>query len=480
MAMMAMMLTAGVVNAQFGSDTAKAKPSEKPKGGSEDADTTAAPSEGFGSPAKGAKPAASESKDKDKEPGNEGFSSKADAASDLAAAKPLITDAEWKKWTGKARSEFRDHVQRGDQDAASKQSISTGIRMQTYALTLPSLRDVSYDIVAQLRRSVGTAADSKDTGSQRVFRKGMLDDIIKRCRELGDNQLFVRLDAAIILGNAFVVEENNANRVAAEFYTPAFDALLEVLEKPGQPDAIKVAAVRGLANAAIYGNPPLLPSQNIRLATRLIAELEKPNTAEPYQEALCETLASIDQVVDLDGQPFIVHALGKVMFDKGRSLCARAAAAKALGRAQMSPSIDLKVLVYGIADLSRQIVEAKNDAKKHIRRWCVINVFLAFKPKNSAEKMRHFGLLERVEEPAYQKYRKMVNEAYNAVKPMIVDAFGQPDAAFSQAARASILNWLKQNPAPSNLRISPNLPPLGTQQVSKAESNPERGQSESP
>ena len=214
----------------------------------------------------------------------------------------------------------------------------------------------------------------------------MLREIVADCRRLSDNQFYARLNAAILLGNAYVVAEVPADRIAAEFYTPAFEALLEVLEKPGQPEAIKLVAVNGLRNAAVHSNPPLEPSQRIRLANKLRDELAKTDTNEWYQERICETLGSLDQILDLDGKPFIVHALAKALFDRTRPLCARAAAARALGRDQLPPDIDLNVVAYGIADLARQIAETRNEGKKQVRRWCIIKVLLAFVPRDSAER----------------------------------------------------------------------------------------------
>ena len=67
-----------------------------------------------------------------------------------------------------------------------------------------------------------------------------------------------RLNAAILLGHLFAVAENPANRVAPEFYTDAFEPLMEVLERKDQPEAIKVAAVDGLCKMRPFmSNPPL-------------------------------------------------------------------------------------------------------------------------------------------------------------------------------------------------------------------------------
>jgi hypothetical protein len=405
------------------------------------------------------------------------------APPEFSIDKPLTTDKKWKDFDqGVGHREFSDALHNGELTRDSQKKISDGLRQMIYAMTLPSMRDPhsTVDMVAEIVRrtlsDVRKAADTKDATVQRSFRRFLMDEIIARCRELSDNQFHVRLNAAVLLGNLFLTETNILTHTPGEFYNGSnfenFNALMEILQKPGQSDAVKIVAINGLRSAVISGNPTLSASHNINLAKALIAELDKPSSEAWYQERLCETLASIDQVFNLDQQPFIVHALAKAMFDRNRSLCARAAAAKALGRAKMVPSVDLNFIAYGIADLSRQLVEARNEGQ-HVRRWCIVDVLLAFKPKDSVEKARKAGLLERVNEPSYQSYKKAVNEAYLAIRPMIIQEFKQPNSDFPPAVSASIANWLKSNTPPSSqMRISPGSPLIVTQQVmTKAESD---------
>jgi hypothetical protein len=243
-----------------------------------------------------------------------------------------------------------------------------------------------------------------------------------------------------------------------------------VLERPGQPEGVKLAAVNGLRNAGNFCNPPMSHTKLIQLATKLIAELEKTDTCEWYQERICETLGSLDQILDLDGRPFIVHALSKALFDHNRPLCARAAAAKALGRAPLPSTIDLNVVAYGIADLGRQIVEARNDRKRHVRRWCIANILLAFRPKDALERSRRAGLLERVDEPSLQKYRDSIKEVYALVRPMVVQELKEADSAFAPEVGEHLADWLK-NHTPPQMRVAPGLPLITTTQVTKTEAH---------
>jgi len=393
------------------------------------------------------------------------------AQSVFSMSDPKTTDEEWKKWSeGTGRADYNNRIRNGDLDGTSMQVISNGIKMQIYAMTLPTQRDNLGILVSGLLRSVHGAADSKDAATQRQVRQAMMKEIIHWCHEIGGNQFYVRLNAAILLGNLFIVPETPANRGAAEFFADAFEPLLEVLERPGQPEGVKLAAVNGLRNAANSSVPPLSHTALIRLATKLLVELEKTDTCEWYQERICETLGSLDQTLDLDGRPFIVHALAKALFDRNRPLCARAAAAKALGRAPLPSAIDLNVVAYGIADLGRQIVEARNERKRHVRRWCIANILLAFRPKDALERSRRAGLLERVDEPSFQKYRDSIKEVYALVRPMVVQELKEADSAFAPEVGEHLADWLK-NHTPPQMRVAPGLPLITTTQVTKTEAH---------
>jgi hypothetical protein len=384
---------------------------------------------------------------------------------------PKTTDEDWKKWSeGSARSDYNTRLNNGDLDGASMRVISNGIKMQIFAMTLPTQRDNLGNLVAGLLRSVHGAASTKDAAIQRQVRQAMMREIIHDCHDIGGNQFYVRLNAAILLGNLFIVPETPANRGAAEFFGEAFEPLMEVLGRPGQPEGVKLAAVNGLRNAANFSNPPLPPTKRISLAMKLCDELEKTDTCEWYQERICETLGSLDQVSDLDGRPFIVHALAKALLDHNRPLCARAAAAKALGRAPLPSGIDLNVVAYGIADLTRQIVEARNERKKHVGRWCISNIFLAFRPKDANEKARRAGLLDRVEEPSLQKFRQSIKEVYALVRPMVVQELKETDSAFAPEIGEHLADWLK-NHTPPQMRVAPGLPLITTTQVTKTEAH---------
>jgi hypothetical protein len=418
-------------------------------------------------PTGSAKPAAKPAPAKSDDSGDD--SPAADQSSDVfSISKPLTTDEAWKVWNeGRQHGDYNTRVHGGELDRDAMQVISKGIEMQIKAMTLPTQRDRLGEIVAGILRSLHSAADSKDPGTQRSVRLTMAREIDKDCRELADNQFNVRLNATILLGHLFVVPENPVSHAPPEFYTAAFDQLMDILQRKDQPVAIKVAAIDGLQNAALLGNPPLGATQKIHMATALRDELDKTDTCEWYQEKICETLGLLNQVYDLDGRPFIVHALAKALFDQNRPLCARAAAAKALGRAPLPPAIDLNVVAYGIADLSRQIVQTRNEGKKHVRRWCVMNVFLAFRPKNLEERARRAGLLERVDEPAYQRYKETVKDVYGLVLPMVVQELKETDSEFPPEILEHITEWLKTH-TPAQLRVVPGLPPITTTQVTKS------------
>jgi hypothetical protein len=87
--------------------------------------------------------------------------------------------------------------------------------------------------------------------------------------------------------------------------------------------------------------------------------------------------------------------------------------------------------------------------------------------------VRRAGLLDRVEEPTFAKYREPVTKVWAAIRPMIVEELRhrtEPDIEFPPEVLAPIVEWLKSN-RPAALRISPGMPPVTTTQVTKVETN---------
>jgi hypothetical protein len=208
---------------------------------------------------------------------------------EFAINDPKTTDEQWKNWNrGKAHGEFQTRVQNGDHDSQSDKIVQDGIREQLAAMTLPALRDPKadhfqiHDIVQGLLRYVRQAANKKPAGDQRQYRIFLMDQIIKDVRDLqlAKNHYYVRLNTAVLLGNLFTEVANPGSTSEPEFYTPAFDGLMEILETEGQSEGVKLVALNGLKNACRYGNPPVAAGDNARLAKKLISELEKPGAHE--------------------------------------------------------------------------------------------------------------------------------------------------------------------------------------------------------
>lgn len=269
-------------------------------------------------------------------------------------------------------------------------------------------RDIPFlsDLRASVTREIEGAGRLQNNPTTLVnFRREVCKIVTEKCEVLLQNQLQVRLNAAIILAQLNLLEGDKDKPSHA--YAGAAKPLIAVLKaKTGgnldeQTPAIKLWAAKGLGNIALTARPQdLLVTLKMEMARAIIAELQDPETHWWYQKELLLALASIDQVTDAQsGKPILVEALGKVLVDKNRDLRVRAAAARALGRAALPPNLNADVLAYHIMQLSHEIALEfqKNPNAGH---WpaCIYDLYYAFRPVTDRERFhsRPPGLYDRL------------------------------------------------------------------------------------
>jgi hypothetical protein len=84
------------------------------------------------------------------------------------------------------------------------------------------------------------------------------------------------------------------------------------------------------------------------------------------------------------------------------------------------------------------------------------------------ERARRAGLLDRVDEPSFQKYKGSIKEVYALILPMVEQELKEADSAFQPEVGEHIAEWLKGH-TPTQMRIAPGLPLITTTQVTKTE-----------
>ena len=368
---------------------------------------------------------------------------------------PKITEAEIKEFKTN-EFKFKIALQRGDLD---RELIQQGIRTRVYSLTLlkgasPKEKEDGAKIVESLRREIYGAGLTLPEAGKRSFREFVLQEVTNRCAELLDNHFYPRLQAVVLLSSLNLIEpEPGAAATAAVGYTPVLDHLQKVLDEPGQLEPIKVVAVNGMTRINLTGSTPPSPNQRIRMAHSLIRELNNPQAHEWYQWRLVECLGSIDQVTDLNGQPFIVNTIQKTLNDRSRPWTVRSAAAKALGRAQLTPDMKVNVFVFEIVNLAKEAAEAvnaENAPKSPYWSHCFWDIYCAFKPEDSAEVARGVGLTKKIERQGMKVFDKTVTEGYKQILPLMNHAISSDIVNnFPDELMTPVRDWLQTNTPPN-------------------------------
>jgi hypothetical protein len=347
---------------------------------------------------------------------------------EIVLEKNLMTPEEREEFKKKSLSSFRSKLRSGDfRTDELKDLIRRGIRYQLDELTiaakrreLPKIRD---RFVNQHLRNAGAIANLK-ADQLRDFRSELLSMVTEETAKLFDNNLYVRIQAAILLGELNLVEGDPAKGVKAEAFAPAAKPLDQVLLDPKQFEGVKLAAVLSLTRILRKGNPNAALKQEI--ASALISELKRdPKETHPwYQARLAEALGAVDVSLDLDRQPFVYNALDAVLNDQNRALGVRIQAAWSLGRHPIPPGVNLTQLANDIAAVGLALAKdyERNPAAPSARRQAV-TLYLAFQAKDAedmdATRQHKGGLLNLNPAPPAAAAAE-IKETYQQLLPIVV------------------------------------------------------------
>ncbi|RMG33018.1 MAG: hypothetical protein D6725_16580 [Planctomycetota bacterium] len=339
----------------------------------------------------------------------------------------------------------------GKVDAAARKLLEQAAEHYLFRLTMKKYRrelsDRRRELLRVLRFANGEA------------RTEFLKLIVEKVPKLFDNHLYVRIQAAMLLGELNLQEASRTRNQPAKPYVPAYKPLLQLIADPKQPTAVKIAAVVSLQRILRDGETEQRNNQwREEAALVLSRELQRRDTHRWYQFRLAEALGYVDVLATAEdrSKPFVVQTLAEVLSDQKRHWLVRAAAAKSLGRLPLDSTINTGLLVYQIASLAHQMATRQmQDPKAWYWSRAFTYVYLAFKPEDAAEQARGYGLLNRLRD-------RSVTELYDLLVPMIrhflsVNA-GNP---LPQDQVAKLAGWLQQH-KPADLRVAPGMPALTT------------------
>ncbi len=300
----------------------------------------------------------------------------------------------------KEDGKFQGVLNKAEADDAGKAVIKAGIRYRLAQMTLKenyqaeNSKKQPYFITTlrnNLRRDLNGAASAArllKPEAIKEFRRNLMLEFVKQAAPLLENNLYVRIQVVILMGELELVSGDASKGIATEAFTPVFDTFVKVILDPKQDVSVKIAAVNGLTRILRIGTPNVI--ERTRIAEAVISELDSVNAADRpsegwYELRLVGTLgsAALDQLK----QSIVVTALKKVVSDPKRSWTVRTEAAKALGRVPLPPASNPASVVFVVGEMALQLSKAAQQAPAD-PQWksAFWKTYLAFWPVDANEK----------------------------------------------------------------------------------------------
>jgi hypothetical protein len=386
----------------------------------------------------------------------------------ITLEQPLLTEQErtdYRKLLGKYREKLRKGENRTKED---KDIIEKGLKYRLYRMTLKDEERELHKRREELtQQDLRLAASILDKADQQVaFRKAILLEVVRLAEPLLQNNFYVRLQAATLLGELELVPADPNKNIKLETFTPACEPLIKVLDDAQQPLPVKIAAARSLVRLCKYAGVNLPPVEmRHRIANSVLSELAKAETHYWYQMRLVEVLSALDVSLDLQTRkPFIVTALLNVLNDPQRDWHVRAEAAWALGRTPFDPAqVDVAAVMRDIMQFAHDLTKAAQQSPTDPKwKTCLFRVYLAFQPASAddreATRRTRAGLLNSPITTA----QTQAQQTYPLIVP-IVNAVINDKPITAQMLQA-IDTWL-QKAKPPAAQVNANANNVGAAQV---------------
>jgi len=359
------------------------------------------------------------------------------------------------------RLEFRQSMFEGDNSGKRADIIKQSIAASIKSLTLIENRPNLFSMRKTLMTQINSAAAGKVGLRAEQFRAFVLKEVVDNASLLLANNLQVRIQGALILSSLTLRPADPRRNLPPVAYAPAYAPLLDALLDPDQPMAVKVIAANGLGRTLMLAD--LRPQERQIISSGLIAQLADPTTIFWYQRSLVEGLGWSEVTVDEAGLPTVIQRLAEIMVDANRPWQVRAQAARSLGRVRLAGQIKVDLIAYEVAKLFLEMVQEFNEnPKPSYWRECFYNTYVTFLADGRLEVQKQAGLLNKLTTAGVGQYRKIVEEAYHQLHPLIQHMAGAPrTAAFPAELIEPLETWLEEN-VPEDPRIHPALDPISS------------------
>ena len=219
-----------------------------------------------------------------------------------------------------------------------------------------------------------------------------------------------------------------------------------------QPEAVKIAATRGLKRICEVGNPE--NQLRLQIAEALVSELSRSGIHFWYQWTLTDGLGKAGVSYNLARRPFVVQALMKVLVDSEKHWIVRGEAARSLGRVPLDSNMNVDLILFSVVDLCQQMAHAYNE-RSQLFYWkdCFLKLYLSFQPQDESEENRRAGF--KLQAIAQEK----VQSCYNLVLPIVKHVLHSKGDKIGEEQLQSLAEWLNNN-RPANSQVAPGLEPI--------------------
>ena len=219
------------------------------------------------------------------------------AIPELELNKELLTDGEEAEFKKKWELAMQNALKSASPNEEEKKVLDNGARWFAYRLTMLKYREEEApnkdknapaavknatpkerlpDIRKRVLDTLRTYANKPSSAAAREY---FLKKLTEHCEELLDNNLHVRLNAVLLLGQISLNDGNLARGLEPPAYAGAYPVLLQVVQDPKQHEAIRVLAALALTRICRTAlNPDLTDKRRGEIAVAVAAVLAKNNT----------------------------------------------------------------------------------------------------------------------------------------------------------------------------------------------------------
>ncbi len=398
---------------------------------------------------------------------------------ELLIVKELYTDGQETDFTKTKKTPFENALRSSALTDDEKKAIDTGAKYWVYRFSMKKY----YEEEPPKKADKVATTKKGDPPRERLhnLRKNLIDvvrnnakitpvareyflkQVTEHSAELLDNNLVVRQNILLLLGQLPLDNGNIAKGIEPTPYVPAYTVLLKVIKDDQQHEVLKITALTGLLRICRLGlasADPANDKKRAEIAMALVPELAKRNTHWWYQFRLAECLGATGVTFDPTSKtnPVVLQTLAEVVADRGRHWQARCEAARAIGRLPLDNGLNMSPVMFEIVKLGNEMAQAYNaNPKKESWANYFITLYLAFKAETSnalvAGGKRKPGLLAAL--PA----SKEIKDAYDPILQMALQFVESPGKEYSAQQMSVFDTWLK-NHTPANKRITAGSPEL--------------------